>query len=207
MSSLDQNLLPGPVEVADVAAPARRIGNVATLLSMIREDYRRHGRSLANAAIPALAVYRYGCWALDLPPGLGRRIACKSYGLAAAFIGNVTKIWIPAQVVVGRDFHVIHAEGSLSIHPDVVIGDRLGVMHNVTLGTNMGPGTPTLGDDIFIGVNATILGQVTIGDRVRIAANSAVTTDVPADSIVIGSPARIFPRLGPFVDGKGRATP
>ena len=31
----------------------------------------------------------------------------------------------------------IHAEGSLSIHPDVVLGDRVGVMHNVTIGTNM----------------------------------------------------------------------
>jgi serine O-acetyltransferase len=46
-----------------------------------------------------------------------------------------------------------------------------------------------------------VLGRIRIGDRVRIAANTAVTTDVPPDSIAVGSPAKIYPRLTPF---KGR---
>jgi len=79
-----------------------------------------------------------------------------------------------------------------------VIGDRLGVMHNVTIGSNMREGAPVIGDDVFIGVNSTVLGAIRVGDRVRIAANTAVTTDVPSDSIVVGSPARIYPRLGPL---------
>jgi serine O-acetyltransferase len=86
----------------------------------------------------------------------------------------------------------------LVIHPDVVIGDRCGVMHNVTIGMNMTGGVPRIGDDVFIGVNATVLGSITIGDRVRIGANTAVATNVPSDSVVIGSPAKIYPRLGKF---------
>lgn len=168
------------------------------LRALIREDYHRHGGSVTNPAFVALAVHRFGRWAITRRTRLGRRIASKLYGAANVIVANTTKIWLPPQVVIGDAFHIIHAEGSLSIHPDAVIGDRLGVMHNVTIGTNMGPGAPRIGDDVFIGVNSVVLGGITIGDRVRIAANTAVTTDVPSDSIVVGSPGRIVTRLGPF---------
>jgi serine O-acetyltransferase len=80
-------------------------------------------------------------------------------------------------------------------------------MHNVTIGTNMAEGAPIIGDDVFIGVNSTVLGAIRIGDRVRIAANTAVSSDVPSDSIVVGSPARILPRLGPFRSSADVANP
>lgn len=179
------------------AAPARR-EHAATLTEMIRRDYDRHGRAATNPAFLALVVYRYGRWAARRGNPVARRLARKLYGALNLLSANLFKIWVPSEVTVGDAFHIIHAEGSLSIHPDVVIGDRLGVMHNVTIGTNMGEGVPTIGDDVFIGVNSTVLGRIRVGDRVRIAANTAVTTDVPSDSIVVGSPARIYPRLGPF---------
>jgi serine O-acetyltransferase len=164
----------------------------------LREDYVRHGRQLGNPAFVALATYRFGRWAIARRNPAARWLACKAYGFVNFFVANFTKVWIPPQVTIGAEFHIIHAEGSLSIHPDVVIGDRCGVMHNVTLGTNMGAGAPRIGDDVFIGVNSTILGKVKVGDRVRIAANTAVTTNVPNDSIVVGSPAKIYRRLTPF---------
>jgi serine O-acetyltransferase len=164
----------------------------------LREDYVRHGRSLTEPAFVSLAIYRFGRWGLSRRYAVSRWLANKVYGLLKLLILNVTKVWIPPQVTIGSDFHIIHAEGSLSIHPDVVIGNRCGVMHNVTIGTNMGPGAPTIGDDVFIGVNSTVLGRIRIGDRVRIGANTAVSTNVPSDSIVIGSPAKIYPRLPIF---------
>ncbi|WP_348524715.1 serine O-acetyltransferase [Paracoccus marinaquae] len=164
----------------------------------IRKDYERHGRRCTDPAFVSLAVYRYGRWARQRRNPAARWLANKIYGLMCLFILNVTKVWIPPEVTLGEGFHIIHAEGSLSIHPDVVIGDRCGVMHNVTVGTNMGPGAPKIGDDVFIGVNSTVLGRIRIGNRVRIGANTAVTTNVPDDSIVVGSPARIFPNLPIF---------
>lgn len=168
------------------------------LLSEIKADYARHGRSVADPAFVSITLYRFGRWGLARRTRAGRWISGKCYGLLALFICNVTKVWIPPSVVIGEGFHIVHAEGSLSIHPETVIGARFGVMHNVTIGTNMGPGAPVIGDDVFIGVNSTLLGPIRIGDRVRVAANTAVTTDVPDDSVVVGSPARIYPRLGPF---------
>lgn len=166
------------------------------MLQRLRADYRRHGGSLSNGAFLALATYRLGQWADDRRWPASRWLARKLYGTVHLFVANVTKIWIPPKVRIGADFHIVNAEGSLSIHPDAVIGDRLGVMHNVTIGTNMRDGAPIIGDDVFIGVNSTVLGAVRIGDRVRIGANTAVSTDVPSDSVAIGSPAKIYPRLG-----------
>ncbi|WJS85725.1 serine acetyltransferase [Paracoccus sp. TOH] len=176
------------------------------MFRILREDYRRHGSSLTDPAFVSLAIYRYGHWAIGLQNPALRWLASKPYALMKLFILNVTKVWIPPQVSIGADFHIIHAEGSLSIHPDVVIGDRCGVMHNVTIGTNMRPGAPVIGNDVFIGVNATVLGAIRIGDRVRIGANTAVTTNVPSDSVVIGSPARIYPSL-PIFAAKKKAPP
>ncbi|MDT1061321.1 serine acetyltransferase [Paracoccus sp. CPCC 101403] len=165
------------------------------LFDVIRGDYNRHGSSLTEPAFVSLAIYRYGRWAVSLRNPVARRVASRFYGLLKFLILNVTKIWIPPQVRIGEDFHIIHAEGSLSIHPEVVIGDRCGVMHNVTIGTNMRGRAPVIGNDVFIGVNSTVLGPIRIGDRVRIGANTAVTTNVPSDSVVVGSPAKIYPSL------------
>lgn len=180
---------PGPV----LTASPRAAG-----WAVLKGDYLRHGSRLTNGAFVSLCIYRFGHWGLARRNPLARKLASKAYGFANFFVANLTKIWIPPQATIGEDLHIVNNEGSLSIHPAAVIGDRLGVMHNVTIGTNMREGAPVIGDDVFIGVNSTVLGAIRIGDRVRIAANTAVTTNVPPDSVVVGSPARIYPRLGPF---------
>lgn len=190
-----RSTLPETMTSGAAALPAKPQRNSAW--DTIRGDYRRHG-SVIGAAFVTLCLYRYGRWGIGLRNPVARVLASKSYGFLNMFVANVTKVWIPPQVTIGEDFHIIHTEGSLSIHPEVIIGDRLGVMHNVTIGTNMRDGAPVIGDDVFIGVNATVLGKIRIGDRVRIAANTAITTNVPSDSIAVGSPARIYPRLGPL---------
>ena len=164
----------------------------------VRSDFKNHGGTILNQAFVALLMYRFGRWAINLRNPVARKIFQKIYGFLNMPVAGFTKIWIPPQTAIGEDFHIIHAEGSLSIHPDTVMGDRVGVMHNVTIGTNMREGCPRIGNDVFVGVNSTVLGAITIGDRVRIAANTAVSTDVPSDSVVIGSPAKIYPRLTPF---------
>ena len=89
---------------------------------------------------------------------------------------------------------IIHA-GMQQIHPDVVIGERCGIMHNVTLGTNMGTEVPVIGNDVFIGCGASILGKVTVGDGARVAANSLVISDVPPGAMAMGVPAKVIPNM------------
>ncbi|MBV0891398.1 serine acetyltransferase [Paracoccus sp. Z118] len=180
--------------------PYRPLPDVASLRAAVRGDWNVHGRRVEPAFV-AMATFRFGQWAISRQRRWARTLANKFYGLLNFFVTPWTRVFMPPQTRIGKDFHIIHCEGSISIHPGAVIGDRLGVMHNVTIGTNMGPEAPVIGDDVFIGVNSCVLGGIRIGNRVRIGANTAVTTDVPDDCIAVGSPARIVRRLGPLSRG------
>lgn len=165
------------------------------LFHLMRRDYRRHDSRILERTFWAMCTLRFGQYAIRrrLPPW--RWFLSKVYGLSRLVTEISTGVVVCATMKVGRDLHLIHADGQISIHPETVIGDRCGIMHNVTIGTNMGTAAPVIGDDVFIGAGSCVLGGVTIGDRVHISANSLVMTDVPADSTVIGVPARVMPRL------------
>ena len=83
----------------------------------------------------ALAVYRFGNWAAQQPAPL-RAPALRLYGWTDKLTRVLTGVHMDRQVRVGRGFHIIHAEGNISIHPEAVIGARVGIMHNVTIGTD-----------------------------------------------------------------------
>ena len=55
-------------------------------------------------------------------------------------------------------------------------------------------GTPIIGNEVWIGANAVIVGKINIGNNVLIAPLSYVNFDIPSNSIVIGNPAKIIPR-------------
>ena len=103
---------------------------------------------------------------------------------------------IPGQTTIGEGFYIGHAYG-ITVNPDAVIGRNCNIHKGVTIGQeNRGKrkGAPVLGDCVWLGVNSTVVGAVTIGDDVLIAPNSYVNCDVPSHSIVIGNPCRIIPR-------------
>ncbi|MHA1486578.1 MAG: serine O-acetyltransferase, partial [Promethearchaeota archaeon] len=90
-----------------------------------------------------------------------------------------------------------------------VIGETAEVGTNVTFyagvvlgGTNLEQVKrhPTLGDNIVVGTGAKILGPITIGDNVRIGANSVVVNDVPPNCVVVGVPGKIVSKKGDKID-------
>ena len=94
---------------------------------------------------------------------------------------------------IGPGLFLAHVSG-ITINPQVKIGKNCNIHKGVTIGQeNRGPrkGTPIIGDEVWIGINATIVGKVKIGNDVLIAPNSYVNFDVPDHSIVIGNPATI----------------
>lgn len=103
---------------------------------------------------------------------------------------------------IGQRFFIDHGTGTV-IGETAVIGDDVTLYHGVTLGgTSWRPGKrhPTLGSQVVVGAGAKILGPITVGDRVRIAANSVVIDAVPNDSTVVGIPGRVVAssRRSPF---------
>jgi serine O-acetyltransferase len=81
------------------------------------------------------------------------------------------------------------------LHPHTVIGENCVIAQNVTIGgRSMFREVPRLGNNVFVGTGAKILGPVKIGDKVKIGANAVVIRDVPSNSTVVGVPARIVKR-------------
>ena len=86
---------------------------------------------------------------------------------------------------------------NITINPNAVIGKNCNIHKGVTIGQeNRGKrkGVPTIGNSVWIGVNAIVVGNITIGDDVLIAPNSYVNCNVPSHSIVIGNPCKIIAR-------------
>ena len=61
-----------------------------------------------------------------------------------------------------------------------------------TIGKANGDACPTIGNNVTLGANVTIIGDVKIGDNCIIGAGAVVVKDVPADSIVVGNPGKVI---------------
>lgn len=97
---------------------------------------------------------------------------------------------------IGEGLYLGHW-GALVINPKVKIGKNCNLAQGITIGQqNRGKkeGAPEIGDEVWIGANAVIVGNIKIGDNVLIAPNAYVTTDVPSNSVVMGNPAQIIPK-------------
>ena len=95
---------------------------------------------------------------------------------------------------IGEGLYLGHL-GPRYINGSSVIGKNCNINQNVTIGQeNRGKrkGAPTIGDMVWIGANAVIVGKITIGNDVLIAPNAFVNFDVPDNSIVIGNPGKII---------------
>lgn len=82
----------------------------------------------------------------------------------------------------------------ITVNPRAVLGKNINLHKGVTIGQeNRGirEGVPVIGDNVWIGMNATIVGAITVGNDVLIAPNCYVNCDIPDHSVVFGNPCII----------------
>jgi len=99
---------------------------------------------------------------------------------------------------IGKDFFIDHATGVV-IGETCIVGENVSLFQGVTLGgvsTSKGKRHPTIKNNVVVGANATILGNITINENVKIGAGSVVVKDVPPDSTVVGVPGKVVKRQG-----------
>ena len=100
---------------------------------------------------------------------------------------------ISTDATIGKGFYLGHPY-NITVAGGVVLGDNVNLHKGCTIGReNRGQreGVPTIGNCVAIGINATVIGNIHIGDDVMIAPNSFVNFDVPDHSVVIGNPGVI----------------
>ncbi len=109
-----------------------------------------------------------------------------------------TGIEIHPGAQLGSGVFIDHGSGVV-IGETAVVGDHCVIYQGATLGgtgKETGKRHPTLGKNVMVGCGARVLGPITIGDNVKIAANAVVLSDLPANSTAVGVPARIVKRDG-----------
>lgn len=106
------------------------------------------------------------------------------------FIQVIFGCTIPYTVEMEKGIHIAHWHG-IVLNIKCFIGGGTIIYQNVTLGGIKGQYGPSVGSNCIIGAGAVLLGEIKIGDNVKIGANAVVIKDVPDNCTVVGVPARI----------------
>ena len=126
-------------------------------------------------------------------------VSWKFGGGIAQLIKNINRVVytcdIAYQVDISSSTKLPHQGMGVVMHPKTVIGENCTIYQHTTFGASHGEndndGAPILGNNVMVGVGATILGPVKIGNNVSIGAHAVVIHDVPDNAVVVGIPAEI----------------
>ena len=130
------------------------------------------------------------------------RIAHKLYNKKCFFLARLlsqlarffTGIEIHPGAKIGKGLFIDHGMGVV-IGETAEVGENVTIYHGVTLGgtgKDKGKRHPTVKDNVIIGAGAKVLGPITIGNNVKVGANSVVLKDVPDNATAVGMPAKII---------------
>ena len=138
----------------------------------------------------AIQVHRVAHWMWKR----GRR------ALAVALQSRMSEVFsvdIHPAATIGRGILMDHAT-SIVIGETAMVGDNVSMLHHVTLGgSGTGSGTrhPTIGNGVLLGAGVSVLGPVVIGHCSKVGAGSVVVTDIEANSVAVGVPAKVVKKL------------
>lgn len=159
---------------------------------MNEEDKQRE--KSRNLLIPNLiiSIYRFGN-GLIIHGGIRKKVLWPLYKfldlIILRFIFNVE---IPAQTKIGWGLRIGHPYGII-INENAVIGENFSIQNHTTIGDaslwGTPTGSPTIGNNVSVGVGARVLGNIEVGDSVKIGANAVVIKDCAEGSVMVGIPA------------------
>ncbi|MFS2241037.1 MULTISPECIES: serine O-acetyltransferase EpsC [unclassified Microbacterium] len=166
------------------------------MLSRVREDIaaarRRDPAARSGVEVALLYPGLHAVWGHRVWHALWRRGLRFIARMGSQLTRWLTGIEIHPGARIGRRFFIDHGTGVV-IGETAEIGDDVMIYHGVTLGgrtRDHGKRHPTLEDGVSVGAGAKILGPVRVGARSVVGANAVVTKDAPADSILVGVPAK-----------------
>lgn len=140
----------------------------------------------------AIAIFRYGKCIRKIKIPVINIILRIIYFFLNKFIAEICAgILIDLDSEIGKGFQIGHFGGTYikaKIGENCTIGQLVVIGHK---GAFRGGGVPTLGDNVWVGVGAKILGEVKIGNSVFIGANAVVVHDIADNATAVGIPAKV----------------
>lgn len=165
---------------------------------VIRKDILR--RALYRSYIDTNHIVVSLCLAL-----LNEKEFRNQFYLRVGFARHFLKIFAPPVATmdlghcpnIGGGLCLIHGFGVV-INPECVIGENCTILHGVTLGYAE-TGVPTIGDNVYIGCGASVIGGIHVGNNVRIGSGTVVYRDVPDNTTVVGTSMRVIQKNSPCI--------
>jgi serine O-acetyltransferase len=102
-------------------------------------------------------------------------------------------VWLPSSAQIGKKFTLGYWGLGVVIHSNSIIGNRVWICQNVTIGRNFGDRkVPVIGNDVYIGAGSVLFGEIEIGNNVIIGSNSLINKSIPPNCTVVGNPMKII---------------
>ncbi|MDR3574303.1 MAG: hypothetical protein P4L50_10595 [Anaerolineaceae bacterium] len=188
----------------------------------IYSDYRRY-RATGNDHPLRVIFFTQGFWAsttfrinhflrsINLP--LLKQFVRIYIIFSEKWIEILTGICLPSTCEIGKGLFIGHF-GHIILSTEARLGCNCNISPGVTIGLKQRgdrKGVPQIGDRVYIGTNAVLIGNITIGDDVAVGAGAIVTRSAPAGAVVAGNPARIISYQGSYemvtYDGRPSSQP
>lgn len=183
----------------------RAIEKFAELQEVLGADFYRYGGKTGVAAF--LFTYfsepgaRYTFW-LRVAGWLKRRPLLRPLFFVAWVLKNHYEVKfgfsIPIRTRIGPGLYFSHY-GGIVVNGRAVIGRNCNISHGVTIGESCRgayKGYPKIGDNVFVGPGAKIIGSIRVGSFSAIGANAVVVADVPEGAVAAGIPAKVISMEG-----------
>jgi serine O-acetyltransferase len=153
----------------------------------------------------AVIVHRFGRWCYSIKIPVIRQILIGIYLVVNTICLAITGIHVHRESDIGPGLVIHNCAGIFILAKR--IGHSCTVNQGVSVTSVRGTGWPTLGNNVYLGAGAKVMGGVTVGDNVVVSGNSLVVTDVPSNCTVMGVPARIISRevVSPYLQSPVKA--
>jgi serine O-acetyltransferase len=184
----------------------RRSHGESALVADLRRRYsmtsgstlRRVLTCVRAPGVHAVVVLRFGQWSLRRNRAL-RIVFDPLYVFMDFFIKVLWGIEIPRTAQIGPGLYIGHC-GGITVSSRASIGRDCNLSQNITIGVSGAGekrGAPTLGDNVYVAPGARLVGNITIGNNVKIGANAVIHKDVPDNAIAVLDPGfRIISHAG-----------
>jgi serine O-acetyltransferase len=174
------------------------------------QDLRRYGRTpreraralLLTPGLWAVAPYRFTRWARTRPNGLARKVCGVAATLLNLFAVVTSSVELHEGAEIGPGLYLPHA-GYIVVGAGARLGSHCTLTQGITIGHAGGGRSgadefPIIGDRVYVGPGAAVVGPVTVGDDALVGVGAVVVRAVPPRGVAVGNPARVISLNGSF---------
>jgi len=159
-------------------------------MSCIREDYQANKGNPKSLFL--VLSFRFSNYFALNKNSVIRLLGLPIRVLYRLFVEWILGVELPDKTKVGKGLMIYHGQG-LVVNSNTVIGDHVMLRHNTTIGNKNKKGNcPIIGNNVDIGANCVLIGNIKIGNSVTVGAGSVVVKDISESVIVAGNPAKII---------------